>query len=108
MLPLVKYIIPAWAPVWETLTPPNTFSHVMAGFLFYLHFLGVSLIVIKMPCVFILISPYFSQIKSGHGKGPPEFEKLRILQDLSGEHVVCKLYYIVTLNKETLVLNFSH
>lgn len=29
------------------------------------------------------------QIKSGHGKGPPEFEKLRILQDLSGEHVVC-------------------
>lgn len=27
------------------------------------------------------------KIKSGHGKGPPEFEKLRILQDLSGEHV---------------------
>lgn len=70
--------------------------------------LGVSLIVIKMPCVLILISPYFSQIKSGHGKGPPEFEKLRILQDLSGEHVVCKLYYIATLNKETIVLNFSH
>jgi len=30
-----------------------------------------------------------SQIKSGHGKGPAEFEKLRLLQDLSGEHVVC-------------------
>lgn len=60
MLPLVKYIVPAWTPVWETLAPPNTFSHVMAGFLFYLHFLGVSLIVIKMPCVLILISPYFS------------------------------------------------
>ncbi|XP_020601484.1 WD repeat-containing protein 44-like [Orbicella faveolata] len=27
------------------------------------------------------------KIKSGHGKGPAEFEKLRILQDLSGEHV---------------------
>lgn len=27
------------------------------------------------------------KIKSGHGKGPTEFEKLRILQDLSGEHV---------------------
>lgn len=60
MLPLVKYIVPAWAPVPETLAPPNTFSHVIAGFLFYLHFLGVSLIVIKMPCVLILISPYFS------------------------------------------------
>lgn len=31
------------------------------------------------------------QIKSGHGKGPSEFEKLRLLQDLSGEHVVCIL-----------------
>lgn len=27
------------------------------------------------------------KIKSGHGKGPSEFEKLSILQDLSGEHV---------------------
>ncbi|XP_068731913.1 WD repeat-containing protein 44-like [Montipora capricornis] len=27
------------------------------------------------------------KIKSGHGKGPSEFEKLRLLQDLSGEHV---------------------
>ncbi|EDO34060.1 predicted protein, partial [Nematostella vectensis] len=27
-------------------------------------------------------------IKSAHGKGPVEFEKLKLLQDLSGEHVV--------------------
>ena len=60
MLPLVKYIVLAWAPVQETLAPPNTFSYVIAGFLYYLHFLGLSLIVIKMPCVLILISPYFS------------------------------------------------
>ena len=28
------YIVPAWTPVQETLAPPNTFSHVIAGFLF--------------------------------------------------------------------------
>ncbi|XP_048588390.1 WD repeat-containing protein 44 [Nematostella vectensis] len=29
----------------------------------------------------------FIKIKSAHGKGPVEFEKLKLLQDLSGEHV---------------------
>ncbi|KAK3724341.1 hypothetical protein QZH41_010850 [Actinostola sp. cb2023] len=29
----------------------------------------------------------FIKIKSAHGKGPEEFEKLKLLQDLSGEHV---------------------
>ncbi|XP_031562157.1 WD repeat-containing protein 44-like, partial [Actinia tenebrosa] len=31
-------------------------------------------------------TPYI-KIKSAHGKGPEEFEKLKLLQDLSGEHV---------------------
>ena len=41
------------------------------------------------PCSNSVSFNYCFQIKSGHGKGPAEFEKLRILQDLSGEHVVC-------------------
>ena len=52
-------------------------------------FLVVRIYATTLLPLLLLFFFYCSQMKSGHGKGPTEFEKLRILQDLSGEHVVC-------------------
>ena len=46
----------------------------------------------KIKVIAGFLQTFYLQIKSAHGKGPVEFEKLKLLQDLSGEHVVgCKM-----------------